>query len=118
MVRSLFWMYWLKENDGTISTSVYRKKTHTDQYLNCPHTIRQCIKRLWLEHCCSRVNTICSSTHDRAGGERRVTAALKTYGYPSGFILSRSRTHRDMEGSQREPETTAVLPYICSTAIH
>ena len=60
----------------------------------------------------SRANTICSSTHDKVCEEGRVTAALRTNGYPSGFILSRSRTHREVEGSQREPEATAVLPYI------
>ena len=60
----------------------------------------------------SRVNTICSLTHDKVCEEGRVTVALKTNGYPSGIILSRSRTQREMEDSQREPETTAVLPYI------
>ena len=32
--------------------------------------------------------------------------------YPSGFIPSQSRTRREMEGSQKEPEATAVLPLI------
>ena len=102
-----------RENNGTVSTSVYKKKTHTVKYLDFSSHHPAVHKAAVVTTLFSSANTICSSSHDRSCEVGRVTAALRTNGDPSAFILGCSNPQRQMaEKSQREPETTAVLPYI------
>ena len=59
-----------REEGGSISTSVYCKFTHTDQYLTLPH----------------RADALSSSGVSQVEEEKHVTKALHKNGYPISFI--------------------------------
>ena len=103
-----------RETDGSISTSVYKKASHTDCYLDfrSHHPISH--KRSVVSTLLSRVGTH-SSTPDleRAENERMVLA-LSCNGYPAPLIsqqalcLSRGSVQCDGE----DWLSTTVIPYV------
>ena len=75
-----------REEDGSISTSVHRTATHTDQYLcfhsHHPTAHKQAVVRTLM----CRAEALSSSGVSRAQEEKLVPQALQGNGYPKGFI--------------------------------
>ena len=104
--------------DGSLSTKVYRKRTHTDKYLDFAshHPLRQkcALARTFL----LRAHRLCRSSSDLSAEEQHVTTALERNGYPRP-IIQRSRPrlpscHPPVDCSTTDPAATVVIPYIIS----
>ena len=87
-----------RNSDGSVSTSVYRKPTHTDRYLDfCSHHPLQ-HKVSVVRTLVSRANRLCSSVASGSVELAHISKALMTNGYPTSFISRHStlptRPHR------------------------
>ena len=99
-----------RDTDGFITTSVYRKPTHTDKYLSFlshhPTSHKASVVRT-LFH---RARTIPSTGEERRKEELRIKKALYKNGYSRKFI------HRFSEQAPtrtlNQPKATVVIPYI------
>ena len=87
-----------RETDGSISTSVYRKKTHTDQYLQFSSHHPLAHKKSVVTTLFHRATALSSDMVERVKENRRVTRALKNNGYPSSFI------HRSSSSTPPNPQ--------------
>ena len=102
-----------RSDDGTVSTSVYRKATHTNQYLafESHHPIAH--KVTVVKTLMSRAEALSSSGVERVQEEKEVTGALKENGYPSSFVYKHSCPDRPRpDREEQSPKTTLTLPYI------
>ena len=102
-----------RNDDGTVCTSVYRKATHTNQYLafESHHPIAH--KVAVVKTLMSRAEALSSSGVERAQEEKEVTGALKENGYPSSFVYKHSCSGRPRpDREEQRPKTTLTLPYI------
>ena len=72
----------IRKSNGAIKLLVYRKPTHTDQYLNfsSEHPLHQ--KMGVIRTLFDRMNSVVTEEDDRLIEEERVRAALRTCGYP------------------------------------
>ena len=62
----------------------------------------------------TRANHLSSSGVERAKEEKQVTEALRSNGYPSGFIHKHTTSGRGREEVEDQKlKTTLTLPYIC-----
>ena len=102
-----------REDDGSITTSVFRKATHTNQYLSFDSHHPVAHKAAVVRTLMCRASAISSNGVERVA-EKKVMEALRDNGYPSGFIHRHSdnRTPRQREDDQRVPRTSLTLPYI------
>ena len=101
-----------RDSDGAITTLVYRKTTHTNQYLSfvLHHSVTH--KVAVVRTLIFRANTLSSSGVQRVE-EKKIVDALKENGYPSSFICKQScPTRHRQEVDVRRPRTTVTLPYI------
>ena len=77
----------IRNDDGTLCSSVYRKKSHTDQYLQYsshrPSSHKQSVARTLF----TRASTHSSSLVQQADEETRIIKALRNNGYPNAFIM-------------------------------
>ena len=105
------------QEDGTLSTTVYRKKTHTDKYLSFdshhPLSHKVSVARTLF----SRAEKVCSTVGERDNERKHVTDALRANGYPMNIIemntQSRQRPRSTDDDREREdPKATVLLPYI------
>ncbi len=74
-----------REEDGTVSTSVYRKPSHTDQYLDFESHHPMAHKRAVVRTLMHRAEALCCSGVSRALEEKRLQEALEKNGYPSSL---------------------------------
>ena len=101
------------EEDGSISTTVYRKPTHTDRYLDFSshHPLAHKIAVVKTLH--GRAEAISSSVVHKDSEIRHVRRALGTNGYPRGVVERYSGTtraaHEDNQMTRGPPIT---LPYV------
>ena len=68
--------------DGTLSTTVHRKTTHTDRYLDFQSHHPIAHKLAVVKTLFSRANTYCTYAQDRMDEECRVSQSLLQNGYP------------------------------------
>ena len=99
--------------DGSLSTKVYRKKTHTGKYLDFqshhPLAHKLAVPRTLF----IRAQRLCSNPLDRANEEKHLEATLLTNGYPRRLIHQTFSRTRSIPQTEKEPlETTVVIPYI------
>ena len=104
-----------RESDGSVTTSVYRKPTHTNQYLpfDSHHPVAH--KASVVRTLMSRASELSSNGVVRVAEEKKVVDALKQNGYPLRFIQRHSRCSnlpRPVEDDQSPPRTSLTLPYI------
>jgi len=84
----------IRKEDGNIKLLVYRKKTHTDQYLNSMshHPLHQklgVIRTLF-----NRCQNVVTEEEDRRQEKEHITSALKKCSYPSWSIR---KAKKDMQ---------------------
>jgi len=111
-----------RQEDGTIKTTVYRKKTHTDQYLNFDshHPIYQRlgVARTLLD----RANNIVTEKDDKTVEEKHIAEALKQNKYPKWTIKTTKQAIENKEKKttqknkdQEKSKGQVILPYIQGT---
>ena len=99
--------------DGTVTTSVYRKAAHTNQYLSFDSHHPVSHKVAVVRTLMTRADALSSSGVERAQEEKVVATALKENGYPSGFIHRHSCPPRPRPPADDvRPRTSVTLPYI------
>ena len=103
------------EEDGSIFTSVYRKPTHTDRYLDFtshhPQAYKAAVVRILscpeLSHCPPRSVLACTNE------EVRVMTALHSNGYSLKFIRTSSTpTGGVPDDGATQTSSSSALPYI------
>ena len=93
-----------KKDDGTIKVLVYRKKTHTDQYLNfrSHHPLHQKlgIVRTLLNRC----DTIVTEEQDKKKEQKHIHSAMKTCGYPDWALqkVNKEKKHQRKTKNERK----------------
>ena len=110
----------VKKEDGTVKLLVYRKPTHTDQYLNYAshHPLHQklgVIRTLY-----DRNDNVVTEESDRKVEESNVEDALKTCGYPEWTfekVKSQRKTAKQKDTRKKKDNTEkskgmVVLPYV------
>lgn len=107
-------------SDGTISTSVFRKPTHTDKYLDFSSHHPLAHKVSVIRTLYNRAKVLSSTSLQRTDEETRVISALGQNGYPKRLI-HRTVTHTCLphtqlspqpEQPQPKPVATITVPYI------
>ena len=109
----------VRKPDGHVKILVYRKKTHTDQYLNFDshHPLHQKLGviRTLLDRC----NNIVTDDLDRVSEVSHIEKALERCGYPkwSFDVVKRSMASKQISQSKRKDKNTqgkrqVLLPYI------
>ena len=77
-----------------VSTSVYRKKTHTDQYLHCSFHHPLGHKRSVINTLFTRASRLCFSSAEQSAEEKHVARALSRNGYPPYLV----HNHKSLGG--------------------
>ena len=98
-------------NDGTISTSVYRKPTHTDKYLNFDSHHPMVHKVAVIRTLISRVSTLCSSSPSTRAEMNHIFTVLRKNKYPQD-VLERFSKPRLKVTSETDYKATVTLPYV------
>ena len=101
----------MREEDGTVSTSVYRKPTHTDQYLAFESHHPMAHKRAVVRTLMHRAEALCSSGVSRAQEEKRLQEALEKNGYLATFV-QRLRLPQTDQNERQTARTSVTIPYI------
>ncbi|XP_071494784.1 uncharacterized protein [Diadema antillarum] len=105
-----------RDTGGKLSTTIYRKPTHTDQYLAFNSHHPTSAKRGVIRCLYDRANKIITKPSGTASEKRHLRSALSANGYPRCFI-NKARTARvQPEQDKEEYKSTVVLPYVESIA--
>ena len=98
---------------GSISTTVYRKATHTDRYLNFKshHPLAHKLAVVKMLH--SRVGAICSDITTKDQETWLIRQALIKNGYPRGVIQHHTTAARSRPTDDQTQGPIVTLPYVC-----
>ena len=103
-----------KDTSGTLSFQVYRKPTHTDQYLqfdsNQPLQHKLGVIRTLFHRC----NTICSSEENKLKEIQHLQKVLSISGYTKSAWSVATRKNRTKVPQQNtiKPKGSIILPYV------
>jgi len=108
----------VRKPDGNVKQLVYRKQTHTDQYLHFSshHSVQHKLSviRTLLDRC----NNIVTEEEDRQKEELHIRAALSACGYPEWSMkLAKEQLHSTTNKKAKKSEehkfsTQIVIPYV------
>ena len=103
-----------QEDDRSITTSVFKKATHTNQYLSFDSHHPVAHKAAVVRTLMYRASALSSNCVERVAEEKKVMEALRDNGYPSGLVHRHSdnKAPRQREDDQRLPRTSLTLLYI------
>ena len=101
-----------REDDGSISTSVFRKATHTDQYLAYESHHPTAHKKAVVRTLMNRAETLSSSGVSRAQEEERIQQSLQKNGYPVAFITRHSLPQPVPQNDKQTARASVTVPYI------
>ena len=105
--------------DKTISVKIYRKPTHTNQYLKYTSHNPTSAKQSVITALFDRTENVVSNENDKIEEKHHILAALQQNGYPKQFIQRTVEKHnrrkeQPRERPEEEPKQTKSinLPYI------
>ena len=108
-----------RNHDKSILVKIYRKPTHTNQYLKYASHNPTSAKQSVITSLFDRADNVVSNEKDKIEEKHLVSAALQQNGYPKEFIQRTVRKHirrkeQSREHPEEEPEHTKSinLPYI------
>ena len=101
--------------DGIIQTSVYRKPTHTDRYLNymSHHPIEH--KKAVVQTLCTRAERLSSTPNKKSSEVKHIFNALKKNGYAKQVIQRHFKALQSKAAVPAEDKydtITVVMPYV------
>ena len=103
------------DSDGKLNSTVYRKPTHTDQYLQfgSHHPL---VHKLGVIHTLQyRADTIVSDTAEVEKGKGHIKGALKKCGYP-GWAFHKANNPKNKrpskDGVSQQPKARVTIPYV------
>ncbi len=103
-------------NDGSTKIQVYRKPTHTDQYLNWDSNHPLEHKRSVIRTLLGRADQVVSEEQDKKEEKEHVKKVLKCNGYKNWAmkIPSKKEAKKDLKVNQKERKHTSSvgIPYI------
>ena len=103
-----------RDSDGLLTNTVYRKPTHTDQYLAYDSHHLQSVKRVIVKCLYDRARHFTTKPLVISEEKKHLSSVLVSYDYPSSFVRKLVKTR--MVTANKEPakefKSTAVLPYI------
>jgi len=107
-------------NEGDVKLQIYRKPTHTDQYLifSSHHLIEHKLSVVWTLS--ERSQSLTSDSHDRQLEDAHVEKSLWSCGYPD-WTFHKVKDQMRMKATQRkqinesENRRPIVLPYVKGT---
>ena len=97
-------------SNGSIRTSVYRKPSHTNKYLDFDSHHPLSHKRSVADTLHGRAKTHCFSSQSRAHEMDRVNLALLQNGYPASILHSRKTRVPQLPTEKSEWKATTVMP--------
>ena len=92
-----------KQADGSVKVKVFRKATHTDQYLNFQSYQPLQHKLAVVRTLCHRANTIISTEKDKEEENRHITSTLRECGYPKWAIEQALKPKKPHAVGQNQP---------------
>ena len=103
-----------RDSNGLLTTTVYRKPTHTNQYLAYDSRHPQSVKRGIVECLYDRAKHLTSKPSAISEIKKHLSSVLVSNGYPSSFVRKLTKTARPTANKEPTSEfkSTAVLPYI------
>ena len=105
-----------RQQDCSIKTGVYRKETHTDNYLNFKSHHSAQHKESVIRALVKRGEVFSTDTGDKLAEDRRIDEVLKANSYPSRFIHATRRKMRAKDlvraSEERAQKPLTVLPYV------
>ena len=101
-----------RESDGRLTTTVYRKATHTDQYLAYDSYHPQSVKRGVVKCLYDRAHRIVTKPNGKVSEKQHLASALVSNGYPLPFLQKVTKTRPRAQKEQANHRALAVLPYV------
>ncbi|XP_078370337.1 uncharacterized protein LOC144654108 [Oculina patagonica] len=103
-----------REPDGRLTTSVYRKPTHTDQYLAYDSHHPQSVKRGIVKCLYDRAKRLVTKPSVISKEKKHLSSVLVSNGYPFSFLQKITKTRKPSTSAEPTTEfkSTAVLPYV------
>ena len=101
-----------RESDGRLTTTVYRKATHTDQYLAYDSHHPQSVKRGVVKCLYDRAHRIVTQPNGKVSEKQHLASALLSNGYPLPFLQKVTKTRPRAQKEQANHRAMAVLPYV------
>ena len=97
-----------RKEEGTVKSTVYRKKTLTDQYLNfaCHHPKHQ--KLRVVRTLMNRCETITTEEVDKKEETEHMRGALRVCGYPSWALKTVPGNAKEKKTTNSKTKTTGV----------
>ena len=96
-------------NEDGLVTSVYRKKTHTDQYIHFTSNHDDRVERGVIRCLRSRAMRICEA-EDLEAEEEHLKTTFQKNGYPRGFVVGAMKPSRVQKEIQQAEETAMEDP--------
>ena len=103
-----------RDTDGRLATTVYRKPTHTDQYLAYDSHHPQSVKRGIVKCLYDRASRIVTKPQCTALEKQHVASALVSNGYPRSFLNRVSKKKKVPTEEPAQYKSTVVLPFVSS----
>ena len=100
--------------DGSLSTKVYRKPTHTDKYLDFQSHHPLAHKVAVVRTLYHRAEHLCTFANDKSEEEQYVREAVTNNGYPDRILTLPHPTHQQQANIL--PEATVLIPYVNRTS--
>ena len=103
-----------RDSNGYLSTSVYRKPTHTDQYLAYDSHHPQSVKHGIVKCLCDISKHLITKPSVISQEKKHLSSVLVSYGYPFSFVKNITKTKTQTARKEPAPEikSTAVLLYV------
>ena len=105
----------IRHDNGSLSTTVFRKQTHTDRYLDFTSHHPLAHKAAVVRTLLARADKVCTFVTDKDAEREHVTRALQNTGYPRSMVdQNRYTTSLPPPPSQEknQPKAVVTLPYI------
>jgi len=80
-----------RDSNGLLTTTVYRKSTHTDQYLAYDSHHPQSVKRGIVKCLKDRAKHLTSKPSANSKEKKHLSSVLVSNGYPSSFVIIKTR---------------------------